>query len=222
VERVTERLAAVGDRIATAGGDWRAVTVVAVTKGWGIGQVREAYAAGLRDFGENYAQELVGKAGVERFGGAPLTTPPRWHYLGSVQRRKVRDLARWVHLWQGVDRLAEGAEIARHAPGGRVLVQVNVTGGPRRNGCTWEQAPGLVEGLRAAGLDVRGLMCIGPEDDPRPQFRRLARLAARLELAEVSMGMSGDLEVAVQEGATMVRVGTALFGPRSDPLDLRR
>ena len=222
MEGVAERLAAVRDRIDRAGGDWRAVTVVAVTKGFGVDHVREAYAAGLRQFGENYAQELLGKAGVERVGGTRPTTAPRWHFLGAVQRRKVRDLAPWVQVWQGVDRLAEGTEIARRAPGAAVLVQVNVTGATGRNGCRWGDAPPLVEALRHAGLDVRGLMCVGPEEDPRPYFRRLARLAARLELAEVSMGMSGDLEVAVQEGSTMVRLGTALFGPRSDPLELRR
>ncbi|MDP9070555.1 MAG: YggS family pyridoxal phosphate-dependent enzyme [Actinomycetota bacterium] len=215
MEAVAERLARVRARIASAGGDGRSVTLVAVSKGTGTDEVVAARDAGIADFGENYAQELLAKQALVD-GGL------RWHFLGAVQRRKVRRLAPVVHLWQSVDRQAAGREIARHLPEGRVLVQVNVTGAPGRNGCTWEEAPALVERLRDDGLDVRGLMCVGPEDDPRPQFRRLAVLARRLELPEVSMGMSGDLEIAVQEGATMVRVGTALFGPRSDPRDLRR
>ncbi len=208
-------MAAVRERIAAAGGDPGAVTLVAVTKGAGAEAVAAARQAGVDDFGENYAQELLAKQ-------AAVEPGPRWHFLGAVQRRKVRALAPLVHLWQSVDRLPVGFEICRHAPGGRVLVQVDVTGAPGRNGCTWDEAPALVDGLRALGLDVRGLMCIGPRPDPRPEFRRLARLAGRLELAEVSMGMSGDLEIAVQEGSTMVRVGTALFGPRSDRPELRR
>jgi pyridoxal phosphate enzyme (YggS family) len=214
VEGVAERLAEVRERVAAAAGG-RPVTLVAVSKGAGPGAVTAARDAGVADFGENYAHELVAKHGVVGPG-------PRWHFLGSVQRRKVRALAPLVDLWQSVDRPAAGREIARRTPGAAVLVQVNVTGSPGRNGCTWEEAPALVDALRAEGLDVRGLMCVGPRHDPGPAFRRLARLAGGLGLAELSMGMSDDLEVAVQEGSTMVRVGTALFGPRSDSLDLRR
>ncbi|MGH9177264.1 MAG: alanine racemase, partial [Acidimicrobiales bacterium] len=174
---------------------------------FGPGTVAAARAAGLDDLGENYAQELVAKA--------PAAGPgARWHYLGAVQRRKVRDLAPLVHLWHTVDRVAAGREIARHAPGAAVLVQVNVTGAAGRAGCSWEDAAGLVDGLRALGLDVRGLMAVAGRDDPRPQFRRLASLARQLGLPELSMGMSDDLEVAVQEGSTMVRIGRDLFGPR--------
>ena len=225
MEGIAERLATVRERISRAGGDWRSLTVVAVTKGFGPGAVEAAYQAGVGDFGENYAGSLEAqaRARAESLRSGPgLATPPRWHFLGAVQRNKVRRLARWVSVWQGVDRLAEGVEIGRHAPGAAVLVQVNVTAAPHRNGCSWEEAPELVEGLRDEGLDVRGLMCIGPRDDPRPHFGRLAALAEDLGLPEVSMGMSDDLEVAVQEGSTMVRVGTALFGPRPGRADLRR
>ncbi len=149
MEAVAERLATVWARIAGAGGDGRSVTLVAVSKGAGADQVAAARDAGVGDFGENYAQELLAKQAVVD-GGL------RWHLLGAIQRRKVAKLAPLVHLWQSVDRLAAGREIARHAPGGRVLVQVNVTGAPGRNGCSWKEAPALVEGLRGAGLDVRG------------------------------------------------------------------
>ena len=211
---LADRVAEVRARVASAAGS-RPVTLVAVTKGFGPGTVEEARAAGLDDLGENYAQELVAKAPAAGTGC-------RWHFLGAVQRRKVRTLAPLVHLWQSVDRPAVGREIARHAPGARVLVQVNVTGAEGRNGCTWDGAPALVDELRSLSLDVRGLMAIGDPVDPRSQFRRLAQLARRLELKELSMGMSGDLEVAVEEGSTMVRVGRALFGPRHDPAGLRR
>jgi len=209
VATLADRVAGVRRRIdAVAGG--RRVTLVAVTKGFGRDTVAAARAAGLDDLGESYAHELVAKADAIGDGG-------RWHFLGAVQRRKVRHLAPVVALWQSVDRLGAGREIARHAPGASVLVQVNVTGLANRNGCTWDDAPGLVEGLSALGLDVRGLMAVGGRDDPRAEFRRLAVLARSLGLREVSTGMSGDLEVAVEEGSTMVRVGQALFGPRPVP-----
>ncbi len=220
---VAERLGEVRDRITRAGGDWRSITVMAVTKGLGHSAVEEACGAGLRDFGENYAQALLGRpTGM----GKVSTPPPRWHYLGAVQRNKVRRLASHVSSWQGVDRVAEGMEIARHAPGATVMVQVNVTGAPQRNGCAFDEVPRLVDGLREHDLDVRGLMCVGPRDDPRSAFARLAAAAGDLGLAELSMGMSGDFEVAVQEGSTMLRLGTALFGPRpasgtGDRLDLQ-
>ena len=106
-----------------------------------------------------------------------------------------------------------------------MLVQVNLAGTPDRAGCSWEEAPAIVEAARVAGLTMRGLMGVGPEGGPeaaRRPFRRLAALAADLGLAEVSMGMTDDLDVAVEEGSTMVRLGTALFGPRPKVDDLRR
>ena len=212
MEGVAERLAGVRERITEAGVDWRSISVVAVTKGFESDAVRQAYGAGLRDFGENYTEALLARtAGTdERWS----ETTPRWHYLGAVQRNKVRRLAPHVSLWQGVDRLAEGVEIARHAPGAAVMVQVNVTGAPNRNGCTFEEVPALVEGLRQEDLEVRGLMCVGPRHEPGTVFARLARTAGDTGLAELSMGMSADFEVAVREGSTMLRLGTALFGPR--------
>lgn len=206
---------AVRDRIHAAGGDPSRVTLVAVSKGVGPELVAEAVEAGVGDLGENYAQELLAKR-------TEVTGTARWHFLGAIQRRKVRGLAPFVHLWQSVDRPSAGQEIARRAPGAHVMVQVNVTGAPHRNGCAWEDAAGLVQRLRGLGLHVRGLMCIGPRPDPRPAFRRLADTAAALGLEDVSMGMSEDLEVAVEEGATMVRVGRDIFGPRDDRIDLRR
>jgi uncharacterized pyridoxal phosphate-containing UPF0001 family protein len=116
--------------------------------------------------------------------------------------------------------LALAAEVAHRAPGAAVLVQVNVAGEAQQGGCPPERVAAMVEGCIDLGLDVRGLMAIGAQGSPeivRAGFRRVRDLADGLGLPERSMGMSGDLEAAVAEGATMIRVGTALFGPRSDP-----
>ena len=110
-------------------------------------------------------------------------------------------------------------------PGARALVQVNASGEPQKHGCTLDDAPALVAKLADLGLDVVGLMAIGPADAPeatRTAFRAVAKMAHRLHLRELSMGMTDDLETAVEEGATMIRVGRALFGPRTLASDLRR
>jgi pyridoxal phosphate enzyme (YggS family) len=187
------------------------VTLVAATKTVPAERIASALAAGITDVGENRAQELLAKAPVLA-GAEP---PPRWHFLGAVQRNKVRALGPWVALWQAVDRAAAGEEIARRCGDARVLVEVNLAGEPTKAGCAPDEAPALVDGLRDVGVRVEGLMTIPPAgDDARPWFASLRELAARLELPELSMGMTDDYELAVGEGATIVRVGRALFGPR--------
>ncbi|MGH9287048.1 MAG: YggS family pyridoxal phosphate-dependent enzyme [Acidimicrobiales bacterium] len=216
------RVAAVRERIARAGGNPEAVRLVAVTKGFDAGVVQSALDAGLEDIGESYVQELVAKATELQGHGDDLG--PRWHFVGRLQRNKVRKAAPYVSLWHSVDRLALGAEIARFAPGAAVLAQVNASGERNKGGCEPSMAPALVDGLVDLGLDVRGLMTIapaGPAEAARPAFRAVCDLAQRLRLGELSMGMSDDFEVAVQEGATMVRVGRDLFGPRPDPAGVR-
>lgn len=208
---VTERVAAVRDRIRSAGGDPGATTLVAVTKGFGPDAVEAALAAGLRDVGENYAQELETKAAA--LAGAPV----RWHFVGRLQSNKVRLVADIVAVWQSVDRASLVAPLGARAKGATVLVQVDVSGEPGKGGCPPTAVPALVEALDAAGLRVAGLMAVGaggPPEAARAGFRALVALADRLGLAERSMGMSGDLEVAVQEGSTMVRIGRSLFGDR--------
>lgn len=207
-------VAAVRRRIAAAGGDPSAVRMVAVTKTFGPDAVAASLAAGVVDVGENYAQELLGKAG--QLAGRPGLAP-RWHFLGGIQRNKVKALAPVVDCWQGVARAVEGEAIARHRPGAIVLVEVDVTGRAGRNGCAPEAVPALVADLVSLGLDVEGLMTVAPAGSPaeaRAAFRQVRELADRLGLRERSMGMSGDLEAAVAEGSTMVRVGRALFGER--------
>jgi PLP dependent protein len=149
----------------------------------------------------------------------------RWHFLGAPQRNKMAGLAPVVTLWQAVDRAVVIDRLARVSPGAALLVQVNVVGDPGKAGCAPGDAPGLVEGARRAGLDVRGLMCVGPAGDPaggRQCFARLAQLGRTLEIDELSMGMSDDFETAVAEGSTMVRLGRVLFGPRPGPTSVQR
>jgi hypothetical protein len=217
---VVANLAGIHARIAAAGGDPSRITVVAVTKAFGPDAAAAAFEAGLADLGENYAAELVEKASLL---GASGPGAPRWHYLGAVQRNKVARLAPFVALWQSVDRAEEGETIARHAPGAAVLVEVDSThGSAGRGGVAPDEVAPLVDRLRSFGLEVRGLMTVAPlapEDaSAAPKaFGALRSLADELGLAEVSMGMSDDLEAAVAEGTTMVRVGRALFGPRPGP-----
>lgn len=211
-ESVAAGLAEVRRRIASVAPRPESVRVVAVTKGHGAEAIRAAIAAGLTDIGENYAQELLAKAAVVGDGG-----DARWHFLGAIQRNKVRDLARRVAVWQSVDRVEEAERIASFGSRAEVMIEVALAPGPGRAGVAPGRTAAVVEAVRATGLQVVGLMAVGapgPPEGAREGFRWLAGEARRLGLAEVSMGMTADLEVAVQEGSTMVRVGTALFGPR--------
>ena len=207
-----QRVETVERRVEGAAADPSSVRVVAVTKGFGPEAVAAAVAAGFTDIGENYADELVDKAGTVEGEVAPV-----WHFLGSVQRNKVARLAPLVSWWQAVSRVEEGRAIARRRPGATVLVQVDVAGLPGRGGVAPQDVPDLVRALGDEDLEVRGLMAVGPPGPPagaRSGFALVSRLADRLDLPERSMGMSDDLEVAVAEGSTMVRLGRALFGAR--------
>lgn len=204
---VVANLAALRQRISDAGG--RDVTIVAVTKGHGPEVFEEVRSAGLGDVGESYAQELLAR--VDAMAGL------RIHLIGRCQTNKVRQLAPYVHLWQSVDRVSLATEIARRAPGAAVLVQVNVSDEPAKGGCDPAETAALVERCRELGLEVRGLMTVGRTGEPgsaRPGFALLRRQCDELSLPVCSMGMSDDLDVAVSEGSTMVRVGTALVGAR--------
>jgi pyridoxal phosphate enzyme (YggS family) len=191
------------------------VTLIAVSKTQPAEAIREANAAGQRHFGENYAQEWREKA--EALADLPDLT---WHFIGSLQTNKVKYLAGkvgWVHT---VDRpeLARGLSRRSAAAGAtlKVLLEVNVGAEAQKGGCAPGEAGPLAALVRTLpGLDLRGLTCIPPpEDDPRPHFRALRALRDELGLAGLSMGMSADWPVAVEEGATFIRVGTALFGER--------
>jgi uncharacterized pyridoxal phosphate-containing UPF0001 family protein len=231
---VSDRVAAARSRIEAVAPNPSSVRLVAVTKGFGPDAVRAALAAGVTDIGENYADELVAKVDALRAAARPMETAPagtapaetapaetapdvRWHFLGAVQRNKVARLAPVVDCWQGIARIEEGRAIARRRPGASVLVQVDVVGGQGRNGCAPTGVPDLVAALRGEDLDVAGLMTIGPQGPPeasRPAFALVRELTARLGLSECSMGMTDDMDVALAEGSTMVRLGRALFGER--------
>ena len=207
---VPENLAAIRRRISSTGTDIGHVTIVAVTKGFGPWAARAALAAGIVDLGENYARELVDKA-------AQVGPGPRWHFLGPVQRNKVPALAPLVDVWQAIDRVEAAESIARRRRGTDVMVQVNISGQATKRGCRPHDAPHLVGQVRQLDINVIGLMAVGASGGAaaaRPGFAHLAQLGRELGLTQLSMGMTDDLEVAVQEGATMIRIGRGLFGPR--------
>jgi PLP dependent protein len=227
VSRPEENLRAVRARVdaaaRAAGRDPAEVALLAVSKTWPAAAVRALAAAGQLDFGENRAQELLAKAG--ELADLPL----RWHFVGQLQRNKAGAVARLGAVVHSLDRPAlvpaldrAGQETGHPVP---VLVQVDL-GGPEgeqaaRGGVAPQDVPALADLAAAApGLVLRGLMAVAPRDaDPGPAFAALAELGRRVradhpEAAEISAGMSGDLEQAVAAGATLVRVGTAIFGPR--------
>lgn len=210
VTEVVERVAAVRARIDRAGGD--DVELMAVTKGFDRSAIDAATAAGLAVVGESYAQECVAK-----LNDRPRPDDLEVHFIGGLQRNKVKKLTGVVDVWHSVDRESLVDEIASRDPGAAIFVQVDISNESTKGGCAPAMVANLVDRAGERGLVVRGLMGIAPLGPPaaaQPGFRSLRRLVDALDLAECSMGMSADLEVAIDEGSTMVRVGTDLFGPR--------
>ena len=196
------------------------VTLVAVSKLHPVAAIDAVVAAGATDVGENYVQELLAKQ-------ASAATHPRWHFIGRLQRNKARQIAGKVALIHAVDSLELGVELGKRLPAGAVqpiLIAVNVAGEATKGGVAVADAPALVAGLAAVpGLRVDGFMTMPPPtDDPeaaRPHFTALRALRDRLAtpavpLPHLSMGMSHDFVVAIACGATLVRIGTAIFGER--------
>jgi len=211
---------AVADAADAAGRDPDEITIVAVTKNVGIAEIKQAYAAGIRDFGENRVQEFVGKHG--------LFPEVRWHFIGTLQSNKVKDVVGRAALIHSVDSVGLLSRIDRIASERGVvqpvLLQVNVSGEATKHGFRPED---VEDALRAASgmraVRVEGLMTIAPLAKPeqvRWVFRGLADLFASLsslrfngvEMRELSMGMTNDYRVAIEEGATIIRVGRAIFG----------
>lgn len=221
---IAENSATVLERIAaasrTAGRDPATVGLLAVSKTKPAAALREAWAAGLRDFGENYLQEALDKQA--ELADLPLV----WHFIGPIQSNKTRAIAShfdWVH---SVDRLKIAQRLAEQRPAERgplnICLQVNVSGEASKSGCHPDELPALAAAVsQLPNLRLRGLMAIPePTDDPASQRAAFARLRAlsealNLDLDTLSMGMSQDLEAAIAEGATWVRIGTALFGARN-------
>jgi pyridoxal phosphate enzyme (YggS family) len=230
---LADNLAAVRARIdnaaRSAGRDPRSVALLAVSKTFGAAEVAQVAALGQRAFGENYVQEAVDKIVALR----PNWPALEWHFIGPLQSNKTREVAAhfdWVH---GIDRLKIAQRLSAQRPPGRgplqVCIQVNVDGEASKSGVGPEEAGGLAQAVAALpNLRLRGLMCIPePRPDLAAQREPFARLRALrdaiagehgLTLDTLSMGMSGDLEAAIAEGSTLVRVGTAIFGRRASPV----
>lgn len=219
LRRVRERIASAAARAGRQGDE---ITLVAVSKSFSADVVAQALHAGALDLGENRAQELKEKA-------IALPQVPRWHFIGHLQTNKARHVVGTAHVIHSVDRFALAEEISRRARAGRVsqevLIEVNVSGEATKHGVEPSGAIRLAQHVDdLEGLRVRGLMMMAPfTDDPelsRPFFSDLRAIRERLitvlpDAGELSMGMTRDFEVAVEEGATLVRVGEAIFGPRS-------
>jgi len=213
VERVVERSIQLRQQLHSLAPN-REVQIVAVTKGFGVEAPRAALAAGFTMLGENYAQELLAKH-------EQLTDDEKsrvqWHFLGRLQRNKVRSLAPIVSVWQSVDRDELVDEIARRAPNASVMIQLNLSGEAQKGGARFEDCGSLVDHARSLGLKVVGLMGVGSAGAPDASsaaFARLVAMADTLAVPERSIGMSDDLDLGVQAGSTMVRIGSGLFGPR--------
>jgi PLP dependent protein len=196
------------------GRDPASIRLIAVTKTVPPDRIREAVDAGIRDLGENRLQEAQPK--IEALADLHVT----WHFIGRLQTNKAKKVAEVFDWVQSIDRLELVEKLDQQAPEKMpVLVEVKLHAEDTKSGAEESVLPELVSRLRrSARLDLRGLMAIPPfvEDveSVRPYFRKLRELAQRYQLTELSMGMSHDFDVAIEEGATMVRVGTALFGDR--------
>jgi len=226
VTGLADNIAAVRERmaraVAGAGRSPESVRLVAVAKRHPASAVREAHALGLRAFGENYAQELVAKAA--EIGPLPSI---EWHMIGHLQTNKARHVAPVIAMVHTLDSAHVAAELGKRAAKlGRTigaLIEVNVAADSAKSGCVPDELPAIIDAVRATqSLALRGLMTMPPYSDDaeasRPFFARLRELQARhggpSVLPELSMGMSHDLEAAIAEGATIVRIGTAIFGER--------
>lgn len=213
--KVKERIARAATRAGRSPGD---VTLVAVSKMVDAARVVEAVRLGITDIGENWVQEAQPK--IQVLGSQGLK--PTWHMVGHLQTNKVKAALRLFDVIQSVDSLHLAETLNRQATRTvRVLVEVNVAGEATKTGFTPEETSGAVERLRALpDLEVMGLMTVAPlAADPekvRPIFRTLRRMAQELGLRHISMGMTDDFEVAIEEGATIVRIGRAIFGERKE------
>ena len=221
METLEQRLAEVKLRIARAAErarrDPARITLVAVTKVFPASAIRDAYALGLREFGENYVQEFEGK--LPEVSGL---SEARFHLIGHLQANKSRRAAEIFHSIQTVDSPKLARRLNEIGNPLDVMLEVKLSGEAAKSGAVPEELPGLIEAVRGCShLRLLGLMTMPPWSDDaeqsRPYFHRLRELAAQHGLPHLSMGMSHDLEAAIEEGATFVRVGTALFGRRRKP-----
>jgi pyridoxal phosphate enzyme (YggS family) len=213
VAEVRSRLVATRREIVRIERQWtHDVEILPVTKGFTPWAIEAAVAADCTSIGENYAQELISKSEtVSRLH-------PDVYFIGQLQSNKVRQLVGLVDVWATLDRTSIVKEVAKRAAGARVLIQVNTTGESGKGGCSLPDLPDLVELVHRSGLELEGLMTVGPTGTPaehaRSGFRTVRKKVDEFGLSVCSMGMTADMQVAIEEGSTQIRVGTALFGPR--------
>jgi pyridoxal phosphate enzyme (YggS family) len=211
LERVEQRIRNAAQRAGRARSE---ITLIAVTKKFPAEVICEAYGLGLREFGENYVQEFEQKhTALARLADA------RFHFIGHLQSNKARPAAEVFQVIQTVDSDKLARRLDQAGRPLEVMIEVKLSGEQTKAGAAPEALPALIEAIPAcANLRLTGLMTMPPwSDDPevtRPYFRRLAELGREHKLPNLSMGMSHDLEAAIEEGATHIRIGTALFGPR--------
>jgi pyridoxal phosphate enzyme (YggS family) len=194
--------------------DPKSITLIAVTKKVPVDRMREVAACGVKDFGENRLQEAISKIDELRDFG------PTWHFIGHIQTNKAKKVAEkfdWIHSVDRTD-VADKLGLTAMKPLS-ILIEVKLHEEPNKSGTAISELPALIEAIRRhEKLRLKGLMVVPPflenPEEVRPYFRQLRKLAAQYELPELSMGMTHDFEVAIEEGATMVRIGTGLFGKR--------
>ena len=211
-EQMGDRAGVLRERVRSLGGE--DVDIVAVTKGFGPWALRAASKSGFEMVGESYAQELESKwAQLKDEEHDCLDV----HFIGGMQTNKVRRIAPIVAVWQTLDRQSLVNEIAKRAPTSSVMIQINLTHSETQGGCQISEAGDIVAMARSKGLKVIGAMGIGPQGDDqiiRAAYRSLVLFADDNALPHRSIGMTNDLEIAIECGSTMVRIGTALFGER--------
>ncbi|MEN9648941.1 MAG: hypothetical protein RLZ17_982 [Actinomycetota bacterium] len=217
LEFLAERVSQIRARIANAGG--QSVKLIAVTKSFDVSAMVGAFSAGCDGVGENYAQEVIVKTSeLSEHQRLPL------HFIGRLQSNKIKALASLVDVWESVDRvslineIAKRSDVATRVTPVQIMLQVNSTNEPDKGGCEPSEVANLLATAVSSGLDVIGLMTVGPtNNDPKQTqsaFALVRKIADDLGLKQKSMGMTGDFETAVEQGSTAVRIGSALFGTR--------
>ena len=210
IEEVKERAQKLAEVVKTKS-DGNAI-LLPVTKGFGAREVQAMLEVGLTKIGESYAQEILEKR--------KMVTDNRiaWHMIGGVQRNKVRKLSETVDLWHSVDRKELITEISKYQINSKILIQVSLNDRHKQGGCSPEIVPDLIEFASDKGINVEGLMTIGVDQDidaTKNVFAELGKLSETMGLKEISMGMSNDFEIAIDYGATILRVGRSIFGERA-------
>lgn len=208
IQQVQERLSSIKSDIDELASEPERVRLITVTKKFDVETIRALQSLGMQDFGENYSQELEAKASE--------IEDAVWHFVGGLQRNKVKKISDVVSVWHSVTSVKLIDAIATRTNSAEIFIQVNLTREPQKSGCEPTEITGLAEHARSQGLSVLGLMVMGPTggDSPMPVFEAAQNLTKDLGFERLSMGMSGDYKLALSCGATDLRLGEAILGPR--------